>query len=174
MMMNKFLLPALVACAVALPGTASAQIVKHANTPPAFILQAVTVPPGAETLYLSGQLPSPIDPTKKMADIKSFEDFGYTKTQTISTLNKIKTILESRGYTMADIIKMTVFVTADPKRTDGRMDFMGMNEGFGQFFNTPENPTTLARSTVQVANLAGPYFLVEIEVTAAKMPAKKK
>ncbi|PTQ07783.1 endonuclease [Sphingomonas oleivorans] len=159
--------------AALLPAASPAQIVKHANTPPALILQGVTVPAGAETLYLSGQLASPIDPTKKSSDIKSFEDLGDTKTQTISTLNKIKGILASKGYTMADIIKMTVFVAAAPG-FDGKMDFKGMNEGFSQFFNTAENPTTVARSTVQVANLAGPYFLVEIEVTAAKTPSKKK
>jgi len=67
---------------------------------------------------------------------------------------------------------MTVFVTADPKRPDGKMDFAGMNEGYRQFFGTAENPNVVARSTVQVAGLAGPYYLVEIEVTAAKMPAR--
>lgn len=48
------------------------------------------------------------------------------------------------------------------------MDFAGMNDGFKQFFGTADNPATVARSTVQVAALAGPAFLVEIEATAAK------
>ena len=43
-----------------------------------------------------------------------------------------------------------------------------MNDGFKQFFGTAENPTTVARSTIQVTALAGPNFLVEIEATAAK------
>lgn len=38
------------------------QIVRHTNPPPAIILSGVTIPPGAETLMLSGQLASPIDP----------------------------------------------------------------------------------------------------------------
>ena len=67
---------------------------------------------------------------------------------------------------MADVIKMTLFITADPKT--GKMDFAGVNEGFGQFYNTTENPTTVARSAIQVAGLAGPYFLIEIEAIAAK------
>ena len=154
---------------LALPTAGSAQVTKLANTPPGLILQGVKVSPGAEMLYLSGQLASPIDPAKKPMDIKAFEDLGDTKTQTISTLTKIKAILAAQGYTMADIIKLTVFVAADPKM-NGKMDFMGMNEGFKMFFGTPDNPGTVARSTVQVANLAGPYFLVEIEATAAKAP----
>lgn len=143
-------------------------IVRHANpqNPGAIILQGVTVPPGAEMLYLSGMLASPIDPSKTPDSIASF---GDTKTQTISTLNNIKAALEARGYAMSDVIKLTVFVAGDPSK-DGKMDFAGMNEGFRQFFGTAANPNTVARSTIQVAALAGPHFLVEIEATAAKMP----
>ncbi len=79
--------------------------------------------------------------------------------------------MAAHGYTMADVIKLTVFVAGDPK-LGGKMDFTGMNDGFKMFFGTPENPGTVARSTVQVAALAGPNFLVEIEATAAKAPAK--
>jgi 2-iminobutanoate/2-iminopropanoate deaminase len=68
---------------------------------------------------------------------------------------------------MSDVIKLTVFVAGDPK-LGGKMDFAGMNDGFKQFFGTADNPGTVARSTVQVAALAGPAFLVEIEATAAK------
>ena len=148
--------------AVLLTGTAAgAQIVKHPFTPPVLILQSVTVGPGAETIYLSGQVASPVDSAMTTAD------FGDTKTQTISVLNKIKAALAAHGYTMANVIKLTVFVVGDPK-LGGKMDFAGMNDGFKMFFGTPENPGTVARSTVQVAALAGPAFLVEIEATAAK------
>lgn len=155
--------------AVALAGSAQAQIVRHSSSPPGMILQGVTIPAGAETLILSGQLPSAIDVSAKPTSVESF---GDTKTQTISTLNKIKGILASHGYAMSDVVKMTVFVTADPKRGDGKMDFAGMNEGYRMFFGTAENPNVVARSTVQVAALAGPYYLVEIEVMAAKAPAR--
>ena len=67
----------------------------------------------------------------------------------------------------SDIIKLTVFVAGDPK-LGGKMDFAGMNDAFKMYFGTAENPNTVARSTVQVAALAGPAFLVEIEATAAK------
>lgn len=151
--------------AVAAP---SAKVVRHTNTPPGLILQGVTVPAGATTLYLSGQLAAQIDPTKKIAPADlTIADFGDTKTQTISVFNKIKTILAAQGYAMSDIIKLTVFVAGDPK-LGGKMDFVGMNDAFKMFFGTAENPNTVARSTVQVAALAGPAFLVEIEATASK------
>ena len=158
---------AILALTLAAPAAAQA-VEKHANTPPGLILQAVTVKPGATTLYLSGQLASPIETGKATSPAQmTIADFGDTKTQTISVLNKIRTILAGRGYKMSDVIKLTVFVAGDPK-LGGKMDFAGMNEGFKQFFGTPENPGTVARSTIQVAALAGPAFLVEIEATAAK------
>ena len=147
--------------------TAAAQVVKYPTTPPGRILSGAAVGAKSDLLFLSGQLASPIDPAKPMTPALTMADFGDTKTQTISTLNKIKGLLVAHGYTMADIVKMTVFVAGDPAK-GGKMDFDGLNAGFGQFFNTPENPTTVARSAFQVAALAGPAFLVEIEVIAAK------
>lgn len=152
-----------------LPATAhDATVARHPASPPGLILQGVTAKPGATMLYLSGQLASPIDAAsmKKPGEM-TIADFGDTKTQTVSVLNKIKAILASRGFAMGDIIKLTVFVAGDPK-LNGKMDFAGMNDGFRQFFGTTDNPNTVARSTIQVAALAGPAFLVEIEATAAK------
>ena len=154
----------------AMLGTAAnaAEITRIGNTPQGLILTGVIVPPGAEVFHLSGQLASPIDPSKPATSV---EAFGDTKTQTISIFNKIKGILAAQGYAMSDIFKMTVFVTAAPGM-DGKMDFAGFNTGYREFFGTAENPNKVARSTVQVAGLAGPNFLIEIEVTAAKMPKK--
>jgi len=142
---------------------------KAAGAAPSLILQGVSVPAGADMLYLSGQLASPIDPAKPMSPSLTIADFGDTKTQTISTLTKIKAILAAHGFAMSDVIKMTVFVVGDPAM-GGKMDFAGMNEGFKMFFGTTENPNTVARSALQVAALAAPWGLVEIEVTAAKVP----
>lgn len=133
---------------------------------PARILQGVKLAPGTHLLYLSGQLASPVDPKAAVGPATTMADLGDTRTQTLSTLAKIKTILASHGYAMSDVVKMTAFVVADPKL--GKMDFDGLNAGFEQYFNSPENPNTVARSAVQVAALAGPAFLVEIEVIAAK------
>ena len=154
---------------------ASAQVTRIQSNPQALILDGADVKAGTDLFYLSGQLASPIDPKKTFADVKSVDDLGDTKTQTISALTRIKAILTARGYAMSDLIKLTLFVAADPKL--GHMDFAGANEGFKQFFKTTDNPNTVARSTFQVAALAGPYFLIEIEGIAAKKaaaPVKKK
>jgi 2-iminobutanoate/2-iminopropanoate deaminase len=145
---------------------AAAEITRMVNPPPALILGGVVIPAHSEMVMLSGQLASPIDPTKP-AD--SIEAYGDTKTQTISTFNKIKAALAKVGYSMKDIVKLTVFVAGDPK-LGGKMDFAGFNAGYKEFFGTAENPNLVARSTVQVAALAGPNFLIEIEATAAKAP----
>src|SRR5690606_15871849 len=79
---------------------AAADIVRNTNGPgPHTILESVVIPPDAEVLALSGVVPRPIDPSKR----SSIEDFGDTKTQTISVLNQIQAILEQRGYKMSDV-----------------------------------------------------------------------
>ncbi|OYW44784.1 MAG: endonuclease [Sphingomonadales bacterium 32-68-7] len=157
--------------AAALPVQVSAQgeIERIRRNPNALILEAARVNSGADMLYVSGQLPSPLDPAKPMSAVTSLEEMGDTKAQTISTLGKIKEIVESQGFTMGDVIKLTLFVVADPRT--GSMDFAGVNEGFRAFFGTAENPNTVARSTFEVAGLVGPHFLIEIEAIAAKSPA---
>jgi len=133
---------------------------------PGMILKGVIVPAGHETFYQSGQLADPIDPAKKAV----VDDFGDTKTQTVSVLTKIEALLKSKGYAMADVIKMQAFLAADPKL--GKIDFSGFNAGFQTFFGSAANPNTVARSTFQVANLVAPMYLVELEVTAVKLPKK--
>lgn len=133
---------------------------------PGLILKGVIIPDGYETFYLSGQLADPVDPARK----ETVEDFGDTRTQTVSTLRKIKALLESKGYAIRDVVKMQAFLAADPKL--GKIDFAGFNAGFREFFGSADNPDTVARSTFQVANLVAPQFLVELEVTAVR-PAKR-
>jgi 2-iminobutanoate/2-iminopropanoate deaminase len=159
---------ALIAAALCGTSAIAAPVVRHTNPPPAIILGGVTIPPGAELVLLSGQLADPIVPGKTA----TMEDYGDTRTQTVSTFNKIKTALAKLGYSMSDIVKLTVFVAGDPK-LGGKMDFMGFNAGYKEFFGTAENPNLVARSTVQVAALAGPNFLIEIEAIAAKAPKGK-
>lgn len=162
---------AMLATVLSAPALAAPVAVDRITSPmpdgkPGLILKGVIVPAGYETFYLSGQLADPIDPAKK----ETMEDFGDTKTQTVSVLNKIKALLESKGYTIADVVKMQAFLAADPKL--GKIDFMGFNAGFKEFFGSASNSNTVARSTFQVANLVSPNFLVELEVTAVKAPKK--
>ncbi len=171
MIARTFPIAALLACAAALPAPAAAEgeVIRIQRNPGAFILEAARVNAGADVIYVSGQLPSPIDPAMPMSEVTSIEQMGDTRTQTISTLAKIRDILATQGFTMGDVVKLTLFVMADP--ATGEMDFAGVNQGFRQFFGTADNPNTVARSTFEVAGLVGPHYLIEIEAIAARAPA---
>jgi enamine deaminase RidA (YjgF/YER057c/UK114 family) len=164
--LSRALLGAAIGTALLPAAPAMAQVMKYETSPTARILDGAEVKAGTDLFFLSGQLASPIDAKKSFMDVKSIEDLGDTKTQTISALTKIKALLESKGYKMGDLVKLTLFIAPDPKL--GKLDFNGANEGFMQFFRTADNPSTVARSAFQVAALAGPYFLIEIEGIAAK------
>lgn len=161
-------LAATMACATASPAAAEGEIIRIQRNPQAIILEAARVNAGADMIYLSGQLPSPLDPAMPMSEVTTIEQMGDTRQQTISTLGKIRDILATQGFTMADVIKLSLFVAADPRT--GTMDFAGANAGFREFFGTAENPGTVARSTFQVAALVGPLYLIEIEAIAARAP----
>ncbi|WP_174273116.1 Rid family hydrolase [Sphingomonas bacterium] len=167
--MRMFLAAACVAAILGAAAAPAADIVRHQLTPPGLILQSATVPAGAEMLYLSGQLASPIDPAKKPAPGAPLTraDYGDTKTQTISALTNMKQVLAERGYKMSDVITMMTYLAADPE-LGGKLDTAGYNEGFKMFFKTAENPETVTRASVQVAALVNPALLVEIVVVAAK------
>lgn len=160
--MKKTLIAALAAASAFAAPAGAAGVERLTSPAPAIILKGVIVPAGYETFYLSGQLADPIDPARK----ETMDDFGDTKTQTVSVLTKIKALLATKGYAMSDVVKMQAFLAADPKL--GKIDFMGFNAGFKEFFGSANNPNTVARSTFQVANLVAPTFLVELEVTAVK------
>lgn len=82
-------------------------------------------------------------------------------------MSKIEETLKGQSLTLGDVVSMTAYLVGDPAN-DGRMDFAGMMRAYGRRFGTAEQPHRPSRSTVQVAGLAAPGFLVEIEVTAAK------
>jgi enamine deaminase RidA (YjgF/YER057c/UK114 family) len=128
------------------------------------ISSAVTVKAGTDTYFLSGALAPVIN---KEAPKGSVAAYGDTETQTVGALNAIKATLTRLGLTMGDVIKMTVFLVGDPAK-DNKMDFPGMMAGYKQFFATADQPNKPARSAFQVAALAAPGALVEIEVVAAK------
>jgi enamine deaminase RidA (YjgF/YER057c/UK114 family) len=127
------------------------------------ISAAVTVHAGIDTVFLSGAL-SPVN--NPSAPKNSIEAYGNTEAQTTGALTAIKTTLGRLGLGMGDVVKMTVFLAADP--ATGKMDFPGMMKGYVKFFGTKEQPNKPARSAFQVAALAAPWALVEIEVVAAK------
>jgi enamine deaminase RidA (YjgF/YER057c/UK114 family) len=128
------------------------------------ISAAVTVRGGVDTIYLSGALPSA---TNKDAPKGTAPIYGDMEAQTVSVLKSIKATLAKLGLGMGDVVKMTVFMTADPGY-DNKLNFPGLMAGYTQFFGTKEQPNKPARSAVQVAALVAPGALLEIEVIAAK------
>jgi enamine deaminase RidA (YjgF/YER057c/UK114 family) len=110
------------------------------------------VPAGSKIFFVSG--------------IPGAASAGNTEAQTKDSLTKLKAVLEANGYTLADVVNAKVYLVADP--ATGKMDFQGMNTAFKTFFGTPEEPNKPSRVTVQIAALAGPGSLVEIELVAAK------
>jgi len=139
-------------------------VVRHGADGSSPILTGVTVPAGAETLYLSGQVPPVADTA---ADPATPAAYGDTRVQTIGIFRKIEGLLTAQGYGLKDVVKLAVFLVGDPK-LGGKQDFKGFSEGYAQFFGTATQPNKVARSTVQVTALANPGFLVEIEAVAVK------
>ena len=140
----------------------SAQVVvKHVQTEKAAIATGVWV---GDTYYLSGQLASPVTPADTSKGTPA--DYGDTKTQAASVFAKIQSALKDQGLDMKDVVKMTCFLGPDPKT--GKLDFPGMQSEYVKFFGTKDQPNKPARSAFQVAALAAPWALLEIEVIAVK------
>ena len=136
--------------------------VKHLQTDKSPIANGVWA---GDTLYLSGQLASPVtlgDAAKGVAAV-----YGDTQTQALSCLNKIQALLREQGLDMKDVVKMTVFLAGDPDK-GGKLDFPGLQASYLKFFGTETQPNKPARSAVQVAALAAPWALLEIEVIAVR------
>ncbi|PSK86467.1 enamine deaminase RidA (YjgF/YER057c/UK114 family) [Limimaricola soesokkakensis] len=127
------------------------------------ISMAVELPADAQLVYLSGTVPSVTDPE---AEQGSRASYGDTEAQTVSVLQTIEANLARLDLAMSDVVKMTVFLTAT--EDGGAMDFAGFMAGYTQFFGTEDQPNLPTRSVVEVAGLANPAWLVEIEVVAVR------
>jgi enamine deaminase RidA (YjgF/YER057c/UK114 family) len=117
-----------------------------------------------DTYYLSGQLASPVTPADAAKGTPA--EYGDTKTQAASVFAKIQAALKEQGLDMKDVVKLTVFLGPDPKT--GKLDFAGMQSEYVKYFGTKDQPNKPARSAFQVAALAAPWALLEIEAIAVK------
>jgi len=142
---------------------AAAQNVERRGAPEAPISSSVSVPAPARIVYVSGTVPDPVDPA---APAGSVQRYGDTAAQTRSILRKIQAELAAYHLGLGDVVMMRVFLVAPPGQA--RMDFAGMMSAYREFFGTADQPRRPARSTMQVAGLVDPGWLVEIEVTAAE------
>ena len=123
------------------------RIINSANAPAAIGPYSQAVEANG-TLYISGQLP--INPA-----VGKIEATDITA-QTEQVFANINTILTEAGYTFADVVKSTVFLS-------DIANFGGMNEVYKKYYQT-ECPARSAFA-VKALPLNG---LVEIETIAAK------
>ena len=123
------------------------RIINSANAPAAIGPYSQAVEANG-TLYISGQLPiNPVVGKIEATDITA---------QTEQVFANINAILTEAGYTFADVVKSTVFLS-------DIADFGGMNEVYKKYYQT-ECPARSAFA-VKALPLNG---LVEIETIAAK------
>ena len=153
------LIPALLGAAA---GARAAELTR-VGAPNAAISQAVVVPAGSTTVYVSGITPRAVTPAANGAPAV----FGDIKAQTTSVLTQISDILKGQGMTMGDVVMMRVYMAAD---STGKIDANAMNEVFRGFFGAKDQPNKPSRVTFQVAQLVNPALLIEIEAQAAKAP----
>ena len=146
----------LVILALAFTPLAGAQEITRHNEGNLFYT-AISIPAGAETLYLSG------------SGARQQEDgtYGDMRQQAIDTFSRFQDTLEELGWSMSDVVQVRVFAVADE---NGYLDYTGFNEGYLEFFGTDENPNKPVRSFLGIAELVVPGWLVEIEIRAARMP----
>ena len=141
----------------------AADVIRHTIPNSDFpIAMAVEVPAGRKLVFLCGAGPAVVDKTVKPDTVAAY---GDTLAQTVSTLDAIAANLKLLKMEMKDVVKMQVFLVGDPAK-DGRIDFAGFMEGYRKYFGTKDQPNLPARSTVKVAALVNPGWLIEIEVTA--------
>ena len=112
--------------------------------PPGLFSNAVKA---GNTLYLSGQHAGA--PGGGVLGDGSMHD------QTRRSLLKIKALVEAAGGTMADVVKLTVYVTDMARRAE-------VSAARREFFSGDLPCSTM----VQVAALAAPELMVEIEAVA--------
>jgi enamine deaminase RidA (YjgF/YER057c/UK114 family) len=115
-------------------------------------------------VFVSGATASVAD---NSAPAGSVAAYGNTEVQTVSVLKSLAATLERVNLKLSDVVQLRVFLVGEPDK-GGKMDFAGLQAGYTQFFGTKDQPNLPARTTVQVASLAGPGLLVEIDAVAAR------
>ena len=155
-----------VLCGVATLSARAHDIIRHAN-PNVPVATSVLIPAGMDLIVVSGILPDVADPS---APAGSPQRFGDTATQAKSVLGKLARELSGYGLTMDDVVKLNVFLVADPRRK-GEADVQGLMQAYMGLYGMRAMEKNLpARTTVQVAGLPSAGALVEIEAMAARHP----
>jgi enamine deaminase RidA (YjgF/YER057c/UK114 family) len=128
------------------------------------IASVVSVPAGADMVFISGMLPDPVSPPGTTPPVYAPD----TKSQALNVLGKLKAALAGEGLTFADVTTVRVFLVGDPK-LGGKMDFAGFNEAFRTEFGNEAQPNRPTRTVIQVVALPAPA-MVEVDMIAARLP----
>lgn len=128
------------------------------------IAQAVEIPAGTTLVYHSGMTPRPANPE---APRFTADFWGDTEAQALSVFARLEESLAAKQLSLRDVVKMQVFLVGVPGK-GGAMDFDGFMNAYRKYFGTAEQPNLPARSAFQVAGLAAPGMLVEVEVVLAR------
>lgn len=162
--MKKFLLSTATVTLLSMPAAFSQDVKRHPIPGSDFpIAAAVEIPAGKTVVHLSGAVPARTDAQAPANSPAAWG--GDTRQQTLGVFLAIEVTLQRLDLTMSDVVRMQVFLVGDPLK-GGRMDFDGFMAAYREFFGTQKQPNLPVRSVMQVAGLANPGWLVEIEVSA--------
>ena len=125
------------------------------------IAAGVALPAGRALFWTSGTVPTQLNKDGKTIH----ERYGDTYVQGVSCLRNIEQLLAAEGLSLKDVVYLRVYLVPDAAR-DGKPDFPGWFKAYGEFFNNEKNPARTARSTVAVAGLVSPDWLIEVEAFA--------
>lgn len=100
-------------------------------------------------LYVSGQVPRDAD-----GEIVS----GSISVQARVTLDNLKKVLELAGYSLADVVRVTVYLD-DPR------DFAGFNKIYAQYFTAEHAPARVCVRASMMSDLR-----VEVDCVAYRKP----
>jgi len=142
-------------------------VIRYPNAgPTAVTSKAVEVPAGHSLVFVSGSTPTP---AKADAAQYSPEYWGDTEAQTRAAFAKIDATLKEMRLTMADVVKVQVFLVAPAGQT--MADSAGFAKGFTRYFGDYSQKQLPSRTVVTIAALGRPGMLVEIEVAAVRRSA---
>ena len=135
--------------------------VKRYDNGSSAILQGVEIPAGKKLFFTSGIVAPILDSTAT----DTYKRYGDTYTQSVNTLKRIEGILKNAGIGMKDVVFMRIYVAPDPNKNKA-FDFEAWFKAYQVYFNNPQNPVKVARTTLGTAALARPELLIEIEAFA--------
>ena len=130
----------------------SKEIFSPPTLPPPVGYSHVAKVNGGTLIYLAGQVSS--DASGKLVGESDFE------AQAEQVFRNLKLGLEAAGATMADIVKMNVYITADVDQAE----VPKLRAVRDRYVNTAKPP---ASTLLFVTRLARPGWLLEIEAVAA-------